>query len=59
MNVSVGDKVLVPEYGGTKLTFEEKVLKQKNIYTPPKYNIYLCFFLVNCRTIIYSEMVTF
>ena len=34
MNVSVGDKVLVPEYGGTKLTFEEKVLKQKNIYTP-------------------------
>ena len=25
MSVGVGDKVLVPEYGGTKLTFEEKV----------------------------------
>ena len=25
MSVQVGDKVLVPEYGGTKLTFEEKV----------------------------------
>ena len=25
MSVKVGDKVLVPEYGGTKLTFEEKV----------------------------------
>ena len=23
--VKVGDKVLVPEYGGTKLTFEDKV----------------------------------
>lgn len=24
MNVKVGDEVLVPEYGGTKLTFDEK-----------------------------------
>jgi len=25
VTVKVGDKVLVPEYGGTKLTFEEEV----------------------------------
>ena len=25
MSVNVGDKVLLPEYGGTKITFEEKV----------------------------------
>lgn len=25
MAVKVGDKVLVPEYGGTKLTFDEEV----------------------------------
>lgn len=25
VNVSVGDKILVPEYGGTKVTFEKKV----------------------------------
>lgn len=24
MTVAVGDKVLVPEYGGTKLTFEDE-----------------------------------
>jgi chaperonin GroES len=24
MSVNVGDKVLLPEYGGTKITFEEK-----------------------------------
>ena len=24
MSVSVGEKVLLPEYGGTKVTFEEK-----------------------------------
>ena len=26
MSVAVGDTVLVPEYGGTKLTFDEQVL---------------------------------
>lgn len=26
MSVAVGDSVLVPEYGGTKLTFDEKVV---------------------------------
>lgn len=25
MSVAVGDKVLVPEYGGTKLTFDNEV----------------------------------
>ncbi|KAL5496369.1 hypothetical protein EMCRGX_G012636 [Ephydatia muelleri] len=24
LNVALGDKVLIPEYGGTKLTFEDK-----------------------------------
>lgn len=26
MSVKVGDTVLIPEYGGTNVTFEEKVL---------------------------------
>ena len=26
MNVQVGNKILVPEYGGTKLTLDEKVI---------------------------------
>ena len=26
MSVAVGDSVLVPEYGGAKLTFDEKVV---------------------------------
>ena len=26
VSVTVGDTVLVPEYGGTKLTFDEKVV---------------------------------
>ena len=33
MNVRVGDKVLVPEYGGTKLTFEEKVYYNNTYYS--------------------------
>ena len=39
MNVKVGDKVLVPEYGGTKLTFEEKV------HSLPSLNLIVLIFL--------------
>lgn len=26
VSVAIGDKVLVPEYGGTKLTFDDEVM---------------------------------
>ena len=32
--MKVGDKVLVPEYGGTKVTFEEKVCLYFSLRVP-------------------------
>ena len=42
MSVAVGDSVLVPEYGGTKLTFDEQVWRM-HIHTCMLTYIYLPF----------------
>ncbi len=63
MNVKIGDKVLVPEYGGTKLTFGEDKVGICCEYCPlPDYNCPIIFSVLSslCRTSTsYSEMETF
>lgn len=60
VSVKVGDKVLLPEYGGTKVVLDDKVCKLNNFN---KLSITLLVFLINgfsvCRIISYLEMVIF